>query len=324
MIAHATPPDYRGMVNLSLHHGGTYAELRLAGQDPARLLMIETSPYLPRTRALDNYPNEIHVDEIDVLIEGEARPPELPPETRTEVDHAIAELAASFVTDDATLQTGIGGVPSIVAENLAARAGATFGVHTEMFTDGLWKLHLAGKVRNQAKGLYEGISVATFALGGRGLYDWLDGNEEVAFGPVSVVNDPAIIGANNHLVAINGGLQVDLFGQVVADYVGGRQISGVGGHEDFVAGTDLTPGTVTLICLPSTAQVGAETVSRVVSELPAGSIVSTPRHHAPVVITEFGAADLRDCTVHERATRLAEVAHPDFRADLRAAAELLR
>lgn len=320
MAVQATPPDYRGMVNLSLHHGATYRELVRAGRDPNRLLIVETSRYLPRTRALDGYPNELHVDDIDVLVEGDEKPYELPPSPRSAVDQAIAATAATFISPEATLQTGIGAVPSIVAELLAERPGGAYGVHSELFTDGLYRLHVAGKVRNHRKGIFDGVSVTTFALGSAALYEWLNNNEEVAFGPVDVVNDPAVIGRNHSLVSINGAISVDLYGQVVADAIDGRQISGVGGHEDFIAGADLSLDAVSIVVLPSTYDRGGERRSRIVTELPAGSVVSTPRHHTGVVVTEFGAADLRDRTVPERAALLAQIADPAFRDELVAAA----
>ncbi len=323
MMVQATPPDYRGFVNLSLHHGATFDSLRRAGRDPERILMVECTPHLPRTRALDGHPNEIHVDEIDVLVMSDEHPVSLPEEARTAVDEKIAEIAATYIPDTATLQTGIGSVPSVVAETLAAREHGAFGIHSEMFTDGLWKLHLAGKVRNQAKGIFDGVSVTTFALGSAGLYEWLDGNEEVAFGPVHVVNDPTIIGENRTFVSINGAISVDLFGQVVADSVAGRQISGVGGHEDFVAGAELALDDVSLICLPATIEINGVLTSRLVAQLPLGSVVATPRHHTAVVITEYGAADLRGATVRERAERLSAIAHPQFRDELFAAAATL-
>ena len=323
MMVQATPPDYRGFVNLSLHHGATCDELRRAGADPTRLLIVETTPHLPRTRALEGYPNEIHLDEIDVIVPTDESPVALAAAASSPEDATIAERASAFIVDDATLQTGIGAVPSLVATSLASRPHGAFGVHSEMYTDGLWQLHLAGKVRNQSKGIYDGVSVTTFALGSAGLYDWLDGNEEVAFGPVHVVNDPSVIGANRNFVSINGAMAVDLYGQIVADSIGGRQISGVGGHEDFVAGTDLSLDAVSLVCLSSTLTVGTELVSRINAQLPLGSVVSTPRHHTAVVVTEFGAADLRGATVIERARLLAEIAHPKFRDELHAAAELL-
>jgi acyl-CoA hydrolase len=321
MAVQATAPDRRGMVNLALHHGATYAELRRAGEDPSRVLIVELNEGLPRTRALDGYPNEIHVDDIDVLVPGDRAPVELPTGAPSDEERLIAGIAAGFIEDDSTLQTGIGGIPTIVAEALERREHGAFGVHSEMFTDGLWRLHAAGKVRNQMKGIYDGVSVTTFALGSSGLYQWLDNNEEVAFGPVHVVNDPTIIGENRSFVSINGAMQVDLYGQVVADAISGRQISGVGGHEDFVAGADLGVDDVSLICLTSTTEVAGERVSRIVERLPEGSIVSTPRHHTGVVVTEHGAADLRGATVRERALLLAGIAHPDERDRLLGAAE---
>ncbi len=205
----------------------------------------------------------------------------------------------------------------MVAAKLAEGAGGGYGVHSEMFTDGLMQLHRAGKVTNDAKHLFNGVSITTFALGTAELYSWLDGNADVAFVPVQVVNDPTIIAQNHAFVSINGALSVDLYGQVVADNIDGRQISGVGGHEDFVAGAEMRLDDHSLICLRSTAVSNGVTRSRIVAALPEGSVVSTPRHHTGVVITEYGAADLSGRTVRERAAALAEIAHPDFRDELR-------
>ena len=190
-----------------------------------------------------------------------------------------------------------------------------------MFTTGLMRLHQAGKVTNGAKGVFDGVSVTTFALGSSELYRWLDGNQDVAFLPVETVNDPTVIAQNANLVSINGALSVDLYGQVVADSIEGRQISGVGGHEDFVAGAELHLDAHSLICLRSTVQRDGVLVSRIAGVLPEGGVVSTPRHHTGVVITEYGAAELSGLTVRERAHALAEVAHPDFRAELHGVAE---
>ena len=227
------------------------------------------------------------------------------------------------MADGATLQIGIGAVPNMVATKLAEGPGGGYGVHSEMFTDGLMHLHQAGKVTNDAKRLFNGVSVTTFALGSSELYAWLDGNEDVAFVPVQVVNDPTVIAQNHAFVSINGALSVDLYGQVVADNIEGRQISGVGGHEDFVAGAEMRLDDHSLICLRSTAVSNGVTRSRIVPVLPEGSVVSTPRHHTGVVITEHGSADLSGRTVRERAVALAEIAHPDFRDELRAAAATL-
>ena len=316
MAVQAAPPDDEGRCSLSLHYGATRDALLAAGRDPDRMLIVELNPALPRTAALAGYDNTLPYELADVVVEGDAPLVALPEPVTTEADETIAERALGYVTDDATLQTGIGAIPSIVAARLAVRRGGGYGVHSEMFTDGLMALHRAGKVTNAAKGQFDGVAVTTFALGSLELYGWLDENPLVAFGPVSVVNDPAVIRQNRRFVSINGAIQVDLYGQVVADAVGGRQISGVGGHEDFVAGADLDTEDRSLVCLRSTVDVGGVRRSRIVATLDTGSVVATPRHHTGTVVTEYGAAELAGRTVRERAVALAAIAHPDFRDEL--------
>jgi acyl-CoA hydrolase len=181
------------------------------------------------------------------------------------------------------------------------------------------KLHLAGKVTNR-KGHFDGISVATFAIGTRALYDWLADNDHLAFLPVDLVNSPDAIGANRMPVTINAALAVDVHGQVVADTIDGTQYSGIGGHEDFVAGPALSLGARSILCLPSTFTKGGQTRSRLVPYFDAGTVVTTPRHQVDTIVTEFGAAELQGRTVHQRGEALAAIAHPDFRDELLAAA----
>jgi acyl-CoA hydrolase len=324
MVAQGAPPDGDGKVNLSLHYGATRPELLRAGRDPDRLLIVEVNPNLPRTKSLPpDFDNTIPLEVIDVLVEADGTPFALVEPAPDDIDRAIADHALAYVADGATLQTGIGTIPNMVASGLAAGSMGGFGIHSEMFTTGLMRLHQAGKVTNANKGVFDGASVTTFALGTTELYQWLDANDEVAFLDVAVLNDPTTISRNANLVSINGALSVDLYGQVVADSIDGRQISGVGGHEDFVAGAELHPDAHSLICLRSTALVGGATVSRIVGLLPEGSVVSTPRHHTGVVVTEFGVAELAGRTVRERAHALVEIAHPDYRQELRAVADRL-
>ena len=141
------------------------------------------------------------------------------------------------------------------------------------------KLHEKGKVTNR-KGIYDGFSACTFAAGTRELYDWLDGREEVRFLPVERINDPSIIARNRNMISINGALSVDLAGQIAADTVGGRQYSGIGGHEDFVNGASFSEGGRSLVCLPSTARVRFDGGERSVSRLVAGFPPGTLDHHA--------------------------------------------
>jgi acyl-CoA hydrolase len=324
MIAQGNGPDADGNINLSLHVGGTRQELLAAGRDPARVLMVEVNPQLPRTSSLPpDHVNTIPAEVVDVMVATDSPPFALGDLPTDDTDAAIAQHAMAYVTNGSTLQTGIGAIPNMVATQLSTSALGDFGIHSEMFTDGLMKLHVAGKVTNAQKGVFDGASVTTFALGSQDLYTWLDGNADVVFLDAGVVNDPGVIGQNANFVSINGALSVDLYGQIVADNIGGRQISGVGGHEDFVAGAELRLDAHSLICLRSTAVVNGAPRSRIVGVHPEGTVIATPRHHTGVIVTEYGAAELAGLTVRERAHALVEVAHPDFRADLRKAAEVI-
>ena len=196
-----------------------------------------------------------------------------------------------------------------------------FGIHSEMFTTGLMRLHQAGKVTNKKGSEFDGFSPTTFAAGIPELYTWLHNNDAVRFLPVKIVNSPERIARNRNMVTINGALAVDLAGQVVADTIGGMQFSGVGGHEDFISGPGLDSTDRSLICLPSTSTVNGQLTSRILGALPAGSVVSTPRHQVDVIITEFGVAELEGRTIRERARAMAAIAHPQFRDELLASAE---
>jgi len=319
MMTTAAAPDANGEMSLSLHAGATVAELHRAAADPDRVVIVEANVQLPRTVGLPpQFPHALHIDEVDVIVHSDVAPFVLADLPATDVERAIGERAIEFVPHGATLQTGIGGVPSTVVSLLAEHDGGEYGVHSEMFTTGLMLLHQAGKVTNTRKGVFNGFSVTTFALGTADLYSWLDGNTDVRFLPVDVVNAPHTIGRNASMVSINGALAIDFYGQVVADRIGDRQYSGIGGHEDFVAPSGLELEDRSLICMPSTVTREGVTVSRIVPQLPAGTTVTTPRHQVDIVITEHGTASLRGRTVRERAEALIAIAHPDFRADLRA------
>lgn len=321
MTTVATPPDADGWCSLSLHAGGTVAELHRAGADPDRLLVVEVTDAYPRTYGLsDGHGHAIHVDEIDVLVQSTDAPLAMPDAAPGDVDKAIAQHAVAFIPSGATLQTGIGSIPNQIATLLAEGDGGEYGLHSEMFTDGCMRLHQAGKVSNTRKGVYDGVSVTTFAFGSADLYAWLDGNHDVAFLPVEIVNAPEVIGANNDMVSINGALGVDIHGQVVADTIEGNQFSGIGGAEDFVAGAGLELSDRSLICLPSTYTKDDVLQSRIVPWFGPGAVITTPRHQVDVIVTEYGAAELEGKTVAERGEALAAIAHPQFRDELLAAA----
>ena len=316
----AAPPDAEGWCSLSLHAGATVAHLHAAGADPERLLVVEVSDQFPRTAGAGGYRHALHLEEIDVLVESDGAPITTEDPAPSDVDLAIAEHARAFIADGATLQTGIGAVPSMVASLLAEGSGGGYGVHSEMFTTGLMRLHQAGKVRNDKPHL-PGRSVATFAAGSRELYDWLHDNDAVAFLPVEQVNAPEVIAANPAMVTINAAMAVDIHGQVVADTLDGVQYSGIGGHEDFVSGPALQLEDRSLLCLPSTVTVDGVVRSRIVPWFGPGAVITTPRHQVDTIVTEHGAAELQGKTVHQRGLALAAIAHPDFRDELVEAAE---
>ena len=321
VMATAAAPPVDGWVSLSVHAGASVDELHRAGADPERLLVVEVSPHFPRTFGLGEHEHRLHIDEIDYLVETDRQPLNLADAPPTSVEVAIAEHAMQYIHTGSTLQTGIGGIPSQVAKMLADGPLGDFGVHSEMFTTGLMHLHQAGKVTNNKGSAFDRYSVTTFAAGVPELYEWLHENDAVRFLPVRVVNSPELISKNRHMVTINGALGVDLSGQVVADTIGGMQFSGIGGHEDFVSGPGLSADGRSLICLPSSTTVNGQLVSRIMPKLPAGSVVSTPRHQVDVVITEYGAAELAGRTIRERAHALAAIGHPDVRDDLLAVSE---
>ena len=321
MCTAAALPNGDGWCSLSLHAGASVDALHRAAADSERVLVVEVSPRFPRTYGLEpDYRHAVHLDEIDVLVESDKEPFCIEDPPPTETDRAIAEHVRAFVADGATLQTGIGAVPSVVASLLAEGHGGDYGIHSEMFTTGLMRLHQSGKVTNK-KGQYDGVSVATFAAGTRELYDWLYDNHDVAFMPVDLVNSPEAIGRNRAMVTINAALAVDIQGQIVADTINAVQYSGIGGHEDFVSGPALSLEARSLLCLPSTITIRDELHSRIVPWFEAGTVITTPRHQVDVVVTEFGAAELQGKTVHQRGEELAAIAHPAFREGLRAAAD---
>ena len=320
MITAAAPPGADGRLSLSLHAGASVDEMHRCAADPERVLMVEVSEQFPRTYGLGEHRHSLALDEVDVLIESDTAPITTEDPPPTDVDRAIAEHVRAYVPDGATLQTGIGAVPSMVATLLADGDGGDYGIHSEMFTTGLMCLQRAGKVTNQ-KGTYDGVSVATFAAGSRELYDWLHENREVAFLPVDLVNSPEAIRRNRAMVTMNAAMAIDVHGQVIADTIGAVQYSGIGGHEDFVSGPALDVDDRSLLCLPSTITAGGELRSRIVPWFDAGAVITTPRHQVDVIVTEHGAAELQGKTVHQRGQALAAIAHPQFRDGLLEAAE---
>lgn len=318
VLAVTAPPDADGWLSFGLHAGASYRPFVAAMRDPARLAIAEVNPRMPRVGGLPELGgNRVHVSEVDAWYEHATEPVALPAAAPSPEDLAIARHASALVTPGAILQFGIGSIPDEIGRILADGPGGEYGIHTEMISDGVMRLHQAGKVSNR-KPLYDGVSVATFALGSAALYAWLDGNPDVRMLPVTAVNELSVLERLDGLVSVNGALAIDLAGQVAADSIGGRQYSGTGGHESFVVGAATAPGGRSLLCLRSTVSVRGERISTIVATFGAGTMVTTPRHHTQYVVTEHGSVDLSVLDDRERPRALIEIAHPGFRDALRA------
>lgn len=317
-LAVTSPPDADGWLSFGVHAGASYRPFLEAARDAERLAIAEINPKMPRVDGLEEFGrNRIHISEVDAYYEHATDLTVLPDAPPSAEDLAIAQHVCERVEPGATLQFGIGSIPNEIARILAERPGDGYGIHTEMISDGVMRMHQAGKVSNR-KPLYGGVSIATFALGSNELYRWIDGNPEVRMLPVIEVNEVRVLQQLPGLVSVNAALSVDLFGQVAADAVGGRQYSGTGGHELFVAGAGAACGGRSFLCLKSTAEVKGQRISTIVPQLPLGTLVTTPRHHVQYVVTEHGAVDLSVLDDAERPEALIAIAHPDFRDELRA------
>jgi acyl-CoA hydrolase len=228
----------------------------------------------------------------------------------------MGELIAELVEDGSTLQMGIGAIPDAALGRLGDKRD--LGVHSEMFSDGIIDLVQRGVITGARKTLLPGKLVAGFVLGTECVYRFIHNNPIIELRTTDFTNDPFTISRNDKMVAINAALQVDLTGQVCADSIGTKFYSGVGGQADFIRGAARSKGGKPIIALPSTALGG--TVSRIVSTLEPGAGVTTSRNDVHYIVTEYGVAYLYGKTVRQRAEALIAVAHPDFRAELAAAA----
>ncbi len=280
----------------------------------ARTVIVETNPALPYVFPTGN---GLHVSEVDYIIAGDDEPPpEFGNPPPSPIDETVARLIASEVEDGACLQIGIGGMPNAVCALLKESGVKDIGVHTELLTESIIDLYKAGLVTGARKGLDPGKLVFTFALGSRDFYAALDRNPDMMCRPVEYTNMPDMICRNDRVVSINSTTQVDLQGQAASESDGHRHISGTGGQLQFVRGAYASNGGKSFVCLPSTYERKGVRKSRIVLELTAGNIVTTPRSDIMYVVTEYGMANLKGRSVAERARALISLAHPDFREDL--------
>ena len=298
-----SPPDAHGYCTL-----GTSVDAALAASLSARFVIAEINEQMPRTLGHTLVP----FHRIDAFVHTHRPLHEHLPSHPSAVDDAIGEHVAALIDDGATLQMGIGAIPDAVLRRLHDKHD--LGVHTEMFTDGVIDLVDAGVITNRRKHVHPGRLVTSFVVGTERLYRFVDNNPSVEFHPCDRTNDTALIRKNDHVVAINSALEIDLSGQVVADSIGFRIYSGIGGQMDFIRGAALSRGGKPIVALPSTAADGR--VSRIVPSVQAGGGVVTTRGHVHWIVTEYGAVNLFGLTLRQRAAALISIAHPDFRAEL--------
>jgi itaconate CoA-transferase len=278
----------------------------------AKQLIVEVNKNMPRVYGSGA---ELHVSEIDAIVENNVPLLELPSRGPEAEDEVIGRTIAGLVPDGACLQMGVGALPNLVCAQLKDRKD--LGIHTEALNPGLVDLVRAGVVNNRRKTMDRGKTVFTFAMGQKAMYDFLNDNPAVESAPVDYVNDPYIIAQNDNVISINATIQIDLTGACNSEHMLGHQYSASGGQLDFVRGAFASKGGKSIIAVRSTAAKGK--VSRIVARLEGP--VTTPRIDTHYVVTEFGAVNLKGLSSTERALRLIELAHPEFRDELTEAAK---
>lgn len=307
----ASMPDKHGYVSLSLSNTYEMAMIR-----EARTVILEVNPNAPRTFG----DVQLHVNDIDYLIQCDYPMPELADAEPNEKDMVIGKLIADMIHDGDCIQLGIGGIPNAVAASLMDKKD--LGVHTEMLTTGMMKLAKAGVITGKCKQNNPGKMVAVFAMGTKELYDFIDDNPAVAIMDGAYVNDPYTIAQNDNQISINSTIEIDLFGQCCSESIGHVQFSGTGGQADTAIGAQMSKNGKSVIALYSTAMVKNKATgervetSKIVSTLKPGAAVSLSRNDVDWLVTEYGAVCLRGTSMAERARRIISVAHPDFRDQL--------
>lgn len=308
-LIHVSPPDEHGFCSLGVEVG-----LSKSPAEAARIIIAEVNQRMPRTLG-DSF---IHISRINYIVPVDYDLQELhmseggPDEVVDNIACRIAEL----IPDGATMQMGIGAIPDAVLGYLKDKRD--LGVHTELFSDGVIDLFDQGILTGARKSIHPGKMIAGFIIGSKRLYEWVDDNALIELHPTEYVNDPFVIAQNDRQVAINSAIEVDLTGQVCADSIGPKIYSGVGGQLDFIYGASRSKGGVPIIALPSTTTLkNGKTISRIVPLLNHGAGVVTTRNHVRYVVTEYGVADLYAKSIRQRATQLINIAHPEFRDELK-------
>ncbi len=303
-----TPPDVNGLCSL-----GVSVDIVKSAAANAKYVIAQVNNRMPRIFG-DSF---IHINTIDMLVDYDEDIIEVPQAESDETLRRIGQNIARLVEDGSTIECGIGRIPQALAEYLVYKKD--LGIHTEMFSDWIIELVECGAITCAKKVLNHGKIVASFCMGSRRLYDYINNNPFFEFYPTEYVNDPYIISQHEKMVAINVGLEIDLTGQVCADSLGYKFYSGIGGQVDFIRGAARSRGGKAIIAMPSTAKDGK--ISRIVPHLTEGAGVVTTRGDVHYVVTEYGIAYLHGKSIRERVLDLINIAHPKFRNELIQAAK---
>ena len=301
-LIHVSVPDKHGYCSL-----GVSVEATLAAIDNADYVIAQVNKQMPRTHGA----GIIHVSEVNAFVECDEPLPVHGMTEPTEIENKIGNHVAELIEDRSTLQMGIGNIPNAVLSRLSNHKD--LGLHTEMFSDGVIDLILNDVINGNYKGINRGRALATFLMGSKRLYDYVDDNPFIEMRASDYVNNVSIIQQNKKMVAINSAIEVDVTGQVCADSIGAKMYSGVGGQMDFIRAASLSEGGKAIIALPSITNKG---ISRIVPSLKPGAGVVTTRSHVHYVVTEYGVANLYGKTIKQRVKALTEIAHPDFKESI--------
>ncbi len=301
-LIHVSFPDKHGYCSL-----GVSVEATLAAISNAKIVIAQVNKQMPRTHG----DGIIHHTEIDLFVESDEPIPIHNLGEPSAIENKIGDYVASLIDDESTLQMGIGSIPNAVLSRLTNHKN--LGLHTEMFSDGVIDLILKDVINGNFKGVNPGRALATFLIGTKRLYDYVDDNPFIEMRTSDYVNDASIIKQNPKMVAINSAIEVDLTGQVCADSIGAKMYSGVGGQMDYIRGASLSEGGKAIIALPSVTKKG---ISRIVASLKPGAGVVTTRSHVHYVVTEYGIANLYGKTIKDRVKALVNIAHPDHKESI--------
>ena len=302
-LIQVSSPDIHGYMSL-----GISVDIVKSAIESASLIIVQINPLMPRVHG-DGF---IHMDDIDYAIIHEEPLLEFENHIEGDVTQKIGEYVSRLVQDGDTIQVGYGNLPNAIVSNLKGKKD--LGIHTELLSDGLVELIRSGVVNNSKKSIDRGKTVASFSMGSRETYEYLNDNPSIEFRSIEYTNDPLIIAKHSNLTAINSALEIDLTGQSTAESLGKTFYSGIGGQADFMRGAVLSRNGKTILALPSTADDGK--ASRIVPFLMEGAGVTLTRGDIHYVVTEYGIAYLHGKNIRERALELISIAHPKFRPDL--------